>query len=163
VFRGDANGDGIAFNDLLYVPTGPTDPKVTWANTAERDAFFAFVDSTSLAKYKGGHPGRNSENSPSVGTVDLKITQEVRIWRNLRGEFFLSLLNVGNLLNDRWGLWTEIPFSYRRAVAAPTSYNAATNSWAYTFNSGTLDGVPTVAGDFPASRWQVQGGFRFRF
>ncbi len=163
VFRGDANGDGIAFNDLLYVPTGPTDPKVTWASTAERDAFFAFVDSTSLAKYKGSHPGRNSERSPWTDTFDLKFTQEIPIYRQVRGEMFLSILNLGNLLNDEWGRWVEVPFSYRRAVAAASSYNAATNTWAYTFNSGTLDGLPTVVGDFPASRWQVQGGVRVRF
>jgi len=43
VFSGDANGDGFTFQDLLYVPTGPSDPKVTWGSTTERDAFFAFA------------------------------------------------------------------------------------------------------------------------
>ena len=63
VFRGDANGDGIAFNDLLYVPTDENDARVTWANTAERDAFFAFVKANGLSKYAGrsaprGHSSR---------------------------------------------------------------------------------------------------------
>ncbi len=167
VFRGDANGDGYTFNDLLYVPTGPTDPKVTWANAAERDAFFAFVDSTTLAKYKGGHPDRNSERSPWTHGLDIKITQELPIWQRVKAEAYLSILNVGNLLSDKWGLYEEIPFSYRRGVAGASSYNPAGNggqgSWAYTFNSGTLDGLPIIANDNPVSRWQIQTGIAIKF
>ena len=167
VFRGDANGDGFAFNDVLYVPTGPNDPKVTWANTAERDAFFAFVNSTTLQKYAGGATPRNSERSPWTHGLDVKITQELPVWRSIKAEAYLSVLNLGNLLNDKWGLYEEVPFSYRRAVAAPTSYNPAGNggkgSWAYTFNSGTLDGVPVVANDNPVSRWQLQLGVAVKF
>lgn len=167
VFRGDANGDGIAFNDLLYVPTGPNDPRVTWANTAERDAFFAFVNSTTLASYAGTYAPRNSENSPWTQTLDVRLSQEIPIWNRVKADLFLNIINFGNLLNDSWGMLEEVPFSYRRAVAAPSSYNPAGNngagSWGYTFNSGTLDGVPVVANDFPVSRWQVQMGMRIRF
>ncbi|MSU51629.1 MAG: TonB-dependent receptor [Opitutus sp.] len=167
VFRGDANGDGYAFNDLIYVPTGPADPKVTWASTTERDAFFAFVNSSSLGKYAGGHPGRNSETSPWNQTLDLKITQEIPLFKRARAEVYLNIINFGNLLKDSWGLYEEVPFSYRRAVAAPTAYNPAGNggqgSWAYTFNGGTLDGLPIVANDFPVSRWHMQLGMRIKF
>jgi hypothetical protein len=167
VFRGDANGDGYAFNDLLYVPSGPNDPRVTWANTAERDAFFAFVNSTTLAKYSGTYAPRNSENSPWTQTLDVRISQEVPLWNRVKADLFVNIINFGNLLNDSWGMLEEVPFSYRRAVAAPASYNPAGNNgagaWGYTFNSGTLDGVPVTANDYPVSRWQVQMGMRIRF
>jgi len=170
VFRGDANGDGFAFNDLLYVPTGPDDPKVTWASATERDNFFAFVNSSNLAKFKGSHPGRNSEYSPWVNTLDIKISQQVPIYKQLKGELYLNILNIGNLVNADWGLNREVVFSYRRGVASATSYNPAGNggqgSWAYNFaTSGatTLDAVPITANDYPISRWQVQGGLRIRF
>ncbi|MBX3738235.1 MAG: TonB-dependent receptor [Candidatus Didemnitutus sp.] len=162
VFRGDANGDGYTFNDLLYVPTGPNDPKVTWGSTSERDAFFAFVESTSLAKYKGGHAPRNSETSPWLQTVDLKFTQVLPLYKKVRAELYLNVLNFANLLNDKWGIQEEVPFSYRRAVAGAT-YNAATNSWAYTFNNTTLNTVPTTVDDTPVSRWQVLAGMRIKF
>ncbi|MBI2511405.1 MAG: TonB-dependent receptor [Opitutae bacterium] len=162
VFRGDANGDGYTFNDLLYVPTGPTDPKVTWGSTTERDNFFAFVESTTLAKYKGGHAPRNSETSPWLQTVDLKFTQTLPIYKKVRAELYLNVLNFANLLNDKWGIQEEVPFSYRRAVAGAT-YNAATNSWAYTFNNTTLNTVPTTVDDTPVSRWQVLAGMRIKF
>ena len=167
VFRGDANGDGVAFNDVLYVPKDANDPRVTWANTAERDAFFAFVNSSSLQKYAGKNAPRNSETSPWNQTLDIRISQEIQIWGKVKSELFVNLINFGNLFNDSWGLLEEVPFSYRRAVAAPASYNPAGNggkgSWGYTFNSGTLDGVPVTANDFPVSRWQVQVGMRVRF
>lgn len=166
VFRGDANGDGWTFNDLLYVPTGPSDPKVTWANTTERDAFFAFVDSSTLAKYKGTYAPRNSENSPWTQTIDLKIAQQIPIWGRLRGELYINIINFWNMIDDSWGLQDEVVFSYRRGVAGAT-YNAAGNggqgSWGYTFNGGTLDGVPRTVNDTPISRWQIQSGVSIKF
>jgi outer membrane receptor protein involved in Fe transport len=166
VFYGDANRDGWTFNDLLYVPAGPSDPKVAWASTTERDAFFAFVNSTSLAKYMGSHAPRNSENSPWTQTIDLKIVQQIPIWNRLRGELYINVLNFWNLIDDSWGLLEEVPFSYRRAVAA-ASYNAAGNGglgqWNYTFTSNTLNTVPLVVNEYPVSRWQAQVGVRVRF
>lgn len=166
VFRGDANGDGFTFQDLLYVPTGPTDPRVTWASTTERDAFFAFVNTTDLAKYAGSHPGRNSETSPWQQTIDLKFIQQIPLYGNVRAELYANILNFWNLIDSKWGLQDEVPFSYKRAVAGAT-YNAAGNggagTWAYTFNSGTLDGIPTTVNDTPISRWQAQIGIRVRF
>ena len=170
VFRGDANGDGYAFNDLLYVPAGPNDPNVSWASTTERDAFFAFVNSTDLKDYAGTHPSRNSEVSPWTQTLDVKISQEIPLFShgkwNVKSELYFNILNLVNILNDSWGQDAEVPFSYRRAVAGAT-FNAAGNGgrgvWNYTFNSGTLDGVPVVANDTPISRWQVQTGLRIKF
>lgn len=176
VFRGDANGDGLTFNDLFYVPTGPDDPKVRWstsaggtptaAQAAERDAFFAFANASGLSKYAGTHPGRNSEVSPWVQTLDVKLVQELPVYRNVKTELYLNLINLGNLLKKSWGLQNEVPFSYRRAVAGAT-YDAAANGgqgqWIYTYNASTFDTVPVTANETPVSRWQVQAGVRLKF
>ncbi|MFO1448568.1 MAG: TonB-dependent receptor [Opitutaceae bacterium] len=166
VFYGDANGDGFTFNDLLYVPTGPTDPKVRWADATQRDAFFAFVESSSLKNYMGGSPGRNTETSPWLQTVDLKITQALPIFKSVRAELFANVLNFANLFNDSWGIQEEVPFSYRRAVAGATldaAANGGQGAWNYVFNTTTLNGVPVTADDTPISRWQVQLGMRIKF
>jgi hypothetical protein len=114
----------------------------------------------------GGHPGRNSETSPWTNTLDIKITQAIPLFRKARAELYMNLLNIGNLIDKSWGLYEEVPFSYRRAVAG-ANYNAAGNGgagqWQYTFNSGTLDGLPVVANDFQVSRWQVQFGMKVSF
>lgn len=166
VFRGDANGDGYAFNDLLYVPTGPTDSKVAWASSAERDAFFAFANANGLMSYAGSHAPRNSQTSPWTQSLDLKITQVIPVFRTVRAELFANFLNFGGLIHKGWGQLEEVPFSYRRAVAGATlnpTANGGAGQWNYTFNSGTLDGVPVVANDTPVSRWQIQAGMRIKF
>ena len=168
VFKGDANGDGYTFNDLLYVPTGPSDPKVTWASATERDAFFAFVNSTSLSKYAGTYAPRNSETSPWIQTVDLKLTQEIPLLSShgVRAELYMNVLNLANWFNKKWGIQEELPFSYKRAVAGATfvpTGNGGAGSWAYTYNANTLDALPVTANDTPVSRWQVLAGLRLKF
>jgi hypothetical protein len=166
VFKGDANGDGFTQNDLFYVPTGPNDPKVRWLSTAERDAFFAFAAQNGLNKYAGGVAPRNSEHSPWVNTLDITVRQELPIFRRVRAELYFQMINLGNLLNDNWGLLSEVPFSYRRQVAG-AGYDPAANGGAgqyvYVFNSNTLDGVPTVADDTSSSRWQAKLGMTIKF
>ncbi len=175
VFRGDANGDGYAFNDLLYVPTGPNDPRVAWTSTTERDAFFNFVANTDLKNYMGSNAPRNSTTSPWNQTLDLKFTQEIPLSKKVHSEIYFDFLNLPALINQKlnvhwfpanFGYLEEIPFSYRRGVAS-ASYNATANGgqgqWTYNFNSSTLDAVPITVNDTPASRWQVQMGVRIRF
>ncbi len=163
VFQGDANGDGFTGNDLLYVPTGPTDPKVRWISTTERDAFFAFAQESGLIKYAGKIAPRNSEHSPWNQTVDLTIRQAIPFgWRNARAELFAQCINFANLLNKEWGLVEEVPFTYRRTVAGAI-YDTTTNQYAYLFNANTLSGVPTVADDTSTSRWQAKLGVTIKF
>lgn len=167
VFAGDANGDGFTFNDLLYVPTGPNDPAVKWNSTSERDAFFAFVNSTDLKNYAGGHAPRNSETSPSVQTLDIKITQALPIFRRLKAEAYLNIINLGNMLNSNWGRLYEVPFSYKRAVAGATAFdpkaNGGNGQWTYTFTQSTLNTVPVTVNEYPVSRWQLQVGVAIQF
>lgn len=166
VFAGDANGDGITNNDLLYVPSGPDDPKVRWGSTAERDAFFDFVNRTKLRNHMGDVVTRNSERSPWVQTIDMTITQQIPIFKRVRAEAYIQVINLANLFNDKWGLLDEVPFTYKRRVAG-TTYDPAANGgqgqYVYVFNGNTLDGVPTVADDTQASRWQGKLGFRIKF
>lgn len=162
VYFGDANGDGFTFNDLFYMPTGPADPKVRWGSTTERDNFFAYAASSGLNKYAGSIVPRNAENSPWVSTVDIKFTQVLPIYKNVKAELYFNLLNIGNLLNDKWGLQSEVQFSYGRAVAG-TTYDAVTNQYVYTFTPNTLNPVTTIGNDHPVSRWQLQSGMRIKF
>ena len=166
VFYGDANGDGITFNDLLYVPSGPNDARVAWTDTAQRDAFFRLVETTSLKDFMGSNPARNSETSPWLQTVDLKLTQQIPLFKSVRAEVFANILNFANLFNSDWGIQEEVPFSYRRAVAGATLNPTANNGkgqWNYVFNSTTLNGVPVTVDETPVSRWQAQIGMRIKF
>jgi hypothetical protein len=145
------------------VPTGPSDPKVAWASTTERDAFFTFAAANGLMKYAGTYAARNGETSPWQQTIDLKFVQQIPLgYKNLRGELYVNIINFWQLFDKNWGIQEEIPFAYRRGAVGAV-LNSATNQWVYTFNSSTLDGLPTTANDTPVSRWQAQVGLRVRF
>jgi hypothetical protein len=167
VFKGDANGDGNSGdNDLLYVPTGPSDPNVRWLSTTERDAFFAFAEANGIMKYAGGPTPRNSARSPWMQTVDMTITQELPIFKRVHAEAYLQIVNLANLFNDNWGILEEVPFTYKRSVAG-AGYDPAGNGgkgqWVYVFNGNTLAGVPVVADETQSSRWQAKLGVRIKF
>ncbi|HTB80258.1 MAG TPA: TonB-dependent receptor [Opitutaceae bacterium] len=163
VFYGDANGDGVAFNDLFYVPTGPNDPRVRWNNAASRDAFFNYIKGTSLAHYAGRVMPRNSDTNPWINTLDLRITQELAVFRRLKLELFADVLNFANLINKHWGIVDGIDYSYTRAIVS-TTYDKAANSgrgqYVYNFNGNTLDDYGTFT---DLSRWQAQLGARLKF
>jgi hypothetical protein len=174
VYFGDANGDGFTFNDLLYVPTGPDDPKVRWttnvgalltvAQLDARDAFFDFVKREGLNKYSGSVVPRNSETSRWLQTFDLKFTQAIPIYKKLSTELYVNFLNFANFFSKRWGLQEEVIFSYKRAVVS-TTYDS--NQYVYNYatsgNNRTLDTQPVTANDTPVSRWQIQTGLRIKF
>jgi hypothetical protein len=88
------------------------------------------------------------------------------VWRRIRAEMYFQMVNLGNLLNDEWGLLEEIPFSYKRTVAGAI-YDPAANGgqgqWGYLFNGNTVDGLPIVADDTQSSRWQAKLGIRIKF
>jgi hypothetical protein len=166
VFKGDANGDGFTDNDLFYMPTGPTDPKVRWIDAAERDAFFAYAGANGLTKYAGKALPRNSEHSPWTQTVDLSITQQLPLFRRARAEVYFQMMNLANLFNDKWGLLEEVDFAYKRTVAGAIydpAGNGGQGQYGYVFNGNTISNVPTVANETQASRWQGKLGIRIIF
>jgi hypothetical protein len=98
-----------------------------------------------------------------VNTFDIKFTQVIPLYRNFTTELYANVLNIGNMLNDKWGLLNEIPFSYKRAVAG-TTYDAVNNQYVYTFTPSTLNLLPVSTDAVSnASRWQMQVGMRIRF
>lgn len=162
VFKGDANGDGFSDNDIFYVPLRGGDPKVRWASTAERDAFYTFADANGLAKFEGQAVPRNSVKNPWQNTVDLSITQDIPVTGKVKTQFFVQFVNIANLFNKKWGIIDEMPFSYKRRAAGAT-YDSVNNQWVYTFNANTYDTIPVVADDTPISRWQAKIGVNVTF
>jgi hypothetical protein len=114
----------------------------------------------------GSVVSRNSETMPWQKTIDLKITQDIPIYKNVKTELYINVVNLANFFDRKWGIISEVDFPYRRAVAG-ANYDATANGnagqYIYTFSPNTLDGVSTVANDTPASRWQVMGGVSIKF
>ncbi|WP_346839999.1 TonB-dependent receptor [Microbulbifer sp. SAOS-129_SWC] len=103
---------------LLYVPTGADDPNVVFADGFDTDAFFAWANAEDLDR--GGIVKRNSLNSDWWTKFDFRIDQELPGFRrDDRASAYFVVKNVGNLLNDDWGVLYETGFPrYQAAVSA---------------------------------------------
>lgn len=151
-------GDSVGFisRSLLYVPEGENDPNVVFADGFDTDAFFSFVDSEGLDR--GGIAKRNELSSDWWTKFDLRINQELPGFRQQdRANAYFIVENLGNLLNDDWGVLEEGGFPrFQPAVSATLNEQGQ-----YVFQE-FLDpaGQTRVAN---ASFWQMRLGIRYQF
>ena len=164
-YANDLNGDGVTTNDLVYVPTGASDPKVSFASmsAAQQSAFFQFLTDSGLNRYAGGYAPRNAFHQPWINQLDLKLTQKIPVYKPVEVELFFDFINFGYWLSRHWfgdvSLLTNTNNAvyYRRTMGA-TTYNAS-GQLVPTFTAAPAD----VVIDNVASRWRMQFGATVRF
>jgi len=171
-FNNDANGDGLAGNDLMYIPSAPGSGEVifqgdTATSRVNEDRFWAIVEShPGLSKNAGRVATRNENFSPWTNSIDLRLSQEIpSFFKGHKAVFALDILNFGNMLNKRWGRIDEIPFASNggqpRSFANFVGIDAATGRYVYQ--------VPTTTQDFTTrqqrgeSQWALQVTLRYEF
>ena len=159
VFDNDANGDG-RLNDLLYIPAGRGD--VLFRNAAEENAFWDYVAGNEyLRTHQGQVAQRNGARNRWVNQFDLHIEQEVPGFvKGHKGQIWLDVMNVGNLIDKDWGRIEEVGFPGMRGVVEYGGIDAATGKYVYRFN--TPD-TANIYDDRGISRWSLQLGFRYQF
>ena len=176
---------GVSRDDALaYIPNidspDPGNPlKFTTGGTT------VFFDSAaSVAKFKalvnqfnlqqGRIANKGVRLNPSVSRLDFQFAQEVPtpVFGSLL--FTLDIANLGNLINNHWGVVKEYSNSRAGAVivnaqcadaagnvAGVASATCATYKYTYTTASPTVAAVPTV--DQAASLWSIVLGVKFKF
>jgi hypothetical protein len=117
-YSNDMNGDGTTKNDLMYIPKAMGSGEVVFYGDTATDhtneqRFWNIVNANDvLKKAAGGVVGRNTDFANWTNSFDMKISQEVPgLFKGNKGFVSLDFLNVGNLLNKRWGHIMEVPFS----------------------------------------------------
>jgi hypothetical protein len=160
-FNNDMNGDGLAGNDLMYLPTAS---QVVFTDPAERAVYEQLVQSYGLNEFIGSVVPRNRFFAPWVHNFDFRISQELPgFFADNKAEIWFDVLNVGNLINKDWGLIDEVGFQGNGGQARSFVNFAGVNaSGQYVY-----DVLPTpedfIRRDRSAeSRWAVQLGFRYR-
>ncbi|MBX9460819.1 MAG: TonB-dependent receptor [Brevundimonas sp.] len=151
---------------LLYVPqtdgtgnvTATSDPIVQYGGSFNVAAFNDFLHDTGLIRYAGQIAPRNAFNSPYVTTVDLHIAQELPAFfpGGARLEGYLDIENLGNLLNDEWGVIQQIGFPYTSNNVTATR----TGDDFYTYTGFNTRSPSTFSAE---SVWQVKFGVRYKF
>ncbi|MBX9732074.1 MAG: TonB-dependent receptor [Sphingomonas sp.] len=165
---------------LLYVPTGTSDPLVSYDSTATRDALNALIENSTLRNRRGQIAARNSERSRAFTRIDLHLEQEIPTFvGKSRISIFADIENLPNLLNSNWGGLRQVGFPYVVSAvqatclqtpvadgvtptAAQTSSSAATPCSQYrysTFTNNSINPAPSISN----SLYLIRVGARFTF
>lgn len=117
-YLNDLNGDGNAGNDLMYIPSAPGSGEVVFLGDTATDKtnenrFWDIVNANPrLRAAAGGVAKRNTDFSPWSNNIDMRISQEVPgFFKGNKGVFTFDILNLGNLLNKKWGRIDEVAFN----------------------------------------------------
>jgi len=146
VFSGDANGDTVSGNDLIYIPRSTSEMNFKPLTVAGRtytaaDQAAAFDQYIQNDSYLNSHCGQYAERGavfyPMVNRVDLSIVQDV--FHSLggakhTGQLRLDITNFGNLLNHNWGVGQKV--INPQLLTSPS----VDSSGALTYNLQTLNG-----------------------
>lgn len=178
IFRNDANGDSGGFNDLFYVPNGPGDVVFT-GGAAMEASFFEWLEANpDLARYAGQIAPANAFRTEWVNSFDVRITQELPGFaEGHKSVLALDIMNIGNLLNEDWGLIEDYGFNSTQQLAnyagicGPTTTLAscAGNEGRYVYHwTGPGTGAQIQEnnndkGNTAVSRWSVMLSFKYQF
>ena len=100
---------------LLYVPTGISDPLVSYDSVATQTYLDNLINTSKLSKYRGQIAPRNKFNSRWFTRIDLHLSQEIPVpflGGKSRFTVFADVENFTNLLNKKWGQIREYNFPY---------------------------------------------------
>lgn len=162
----DFNGDGVGGNDLMYIPN-PGDNTVVFRDLNgngsgdEQAAFWAVVNANpELRRHIGGVVERNEAFSPWVNTFDLRVSQEFPgFFDGNKFTVTLDVLNVGNLLNRKWGRTDEIGFPLNRSFVNNGGVDA---SGRYVYVMGNTEDFVTRQ-ERAESQWAAQLTLKYSF
>ena len=182
---GDLNQDGIANNDLLYVPKNASEftfvnstiNGVTYTPAQQIEAFEAFIKQDEyLSSRRGQYTERNGGLLPWVTQFDLSL-----VWNNALTfgqkknkntlQLRFDMLNFGNFVNSAWG------GGYRITGALPISFAgfaADGKTPTYRIASQTINNTDGTSSTFPVKDtfirsnslsdvWSAQFGIRYIF
>lgn len=166
-YNNDLNGDGVAGNDLMYIPSGPGSGEVVFnGGAAEEARFWDYVNAhPELSSSRGTIVSRNGSFSPWVNTFDLRLSQEVPgILSGHKGVFMLDFLNVGNMINKRWGRTDEVAFqSAGGAARSFVNYKGLDANGRYIYSMMSVPEDLTTRQAKGESQWAVQVTLKYEF
>ena len=183
----DLNGDGQTTNDLIYVPnsaselrfspltltngTAPNVVSTVYSPEQQQAAFDAYINGNDYLKSRRGkYAERNGGAFPWLSRFDFTVIQEFYITtgkKNKKNTIQLrgDILNVGNLIHDKWGLGNQSTTFNPLALQSV----GADGIPVYRIASQVIDGQNVLLKDSFTpnvsvnSVWQAQIGIRYIF
>lgn len=166
-YAGDVNGDGVAGNDLIYIPSTSSEIVFDESNASAADqwtALNAFIEQDDyLSSHRGEIAERNGGINPWFSNIDLRILQDLALNVGGRKHTFqlsLDILNVGNLINSDWGVREIANTGAKTPLVFTGNYDATGNpilQFPGTASETFLDDASII------SRWRAQLGLKYFF
>ncbi len=149
----------------------PSDTSVNAARSAQFGSDVeAYIQQQGLENYRGRIVPRNSHRSPWLSVLDLRIAQELPIFRKTRGIVTLDIENFANMIDKDWGQLRQLSFPYFTPVVDVNRIETvgcpggAASCYVYRPRSGQSGPVsPFTAISSLPSVWRVQLGLRIEF
>src|SRR5699024_1497472 len=165
MYSNDMNGDGWS-NDLIYIPKERGDIK--FVSQADEDAYFAFAEQDKYLKNnKGKYASAYGARAPWLHRFDLHLEQEFKV--NVanttnRLQVSVDILNVGNMLNNSWGV-TKNNFPSNNGRILKYEGVDSNNNPTYSFNkvNGEYISKSFDYNYYYREAWQLQFGVKYLF
>jgi hypothetical protein len=173
VFAGDANGESVSGNDLIYIPRDTSEmnfkPLTTGGRTFtpadQAAAFEQLIQADSyLSSHRGQYAERNAVFLPIVNRVDLAITQDLFhsfAGRRHSGSIRFEVVNFGNLLKSDWGAGSRLVNT--QILTAPSADAAGRLTYNLQTLSGNLITTPLQTSAGIADVYTMMLSFRYTF
>ena len=173
VFSGDANGDTVSGNDLIYIPRDTSEMNFkpltvsgkTYTAADQAAAFDQLINADSyLSSRRGQYAERNAVFLPMVHRVDLSISQELfhRVGGHRHsGQIRLDITNFGNLLNKNWGVGQRLINS--QILTSPSADSTGKLTYNLQSLSGNLITTPLQTTAGIADVYVMMLSFRYTF
>jgi hypothetical protein len=141
---------------LAYIPNS-ADPRVVYGDDFDVSAFNQWIESEGLEQYRGSILPRNSQRADWWIKFDAKIEQEFPGFaEGHTGSAFFVIENLGNLINDDWGILRQGSFVAEAVVDATIN-----DAGQYSYDSFIAPSIQTIQQD--ASLWEVRFGVNYKF
>ncbi|NHK28802.1 TonB-dependent receptor plug domain-containing protein [Parvularcula flava] len=152
----DIYEDGSS-RQLIYVPTGANDPLFN-AAASDPGILDRIYATDGLGDYRGQIVPRNEFAADWWTNFDLRISQALPgVFEDHSTEMFMIIENVGNLLNDEWGVLRDTDFPATDLFDAQIDANGR-----YVYSNFIEDANEGTIVD-EASLWSIRFGVKYDF
>lgn len=166
VFDNRTSADAFGDSDdearsLLYIPTGPNDPLVSFADGFDVAGFFQFLEDNDLTQFAGGIAPRAAIRQQTNADIDLRFTQEVPTpFEGHKIEFSLNFENFLNFIDSGAGVKRFINTSNTAEGVDVVGATIVDGRFVFdNFNANAVD----VDVDSLDTLWRIQVGVKYKF
>ena len=161
VVSNDVNADGLAGNDLVYVPMYSSD--ISLATPSDWTKLDAYINTDPcLNAQRGRIMSRNSCRNPFQTFLDARVSKTINTVNGQSVEFSADFFNVprmlGSMLDNNWGIVKTTSGNENLTLLTLSGYSAALQRGIYRLSLPILRQT-----SIDASRWKMQFGMRYTF